>query len=65
MATTQVGQIGCFKFQSNLTLCVLGFFQNKDYLSHQGLVVDTQHYIAAAAVFASTFLQAAIYIFLR
>merc|ERR1719220_2573621 len=29
------------------------------------LVVDNQHYIAAMIVFASTFLQAAIYIFLR
>ena len=29
------------------------------------LVLGTQHYIAAATVFASTFLQAAIYIFLR
>ena len=29
------------------------------------LVVDSQHYMAALAVFASTFLQAAIYIFLR
>ena len=39
--------------------------QEHIYFNDSDHVVDSQYYIAAVAVFASTFLQAAIYIFLR